>query len=142
MTIQTTTFFFLLVLSCSAAAQSSGKTFSKSFNMDGKTQVALDLPGEVDLKVWDNPALRIEISVTLPEGTNSAMLNELANVGRYNIVAKPEGDALVITAPNLQKQVKLKGQELKEALSFVVYVPRKIEVQMRNAALLAAAKNK
>ncbi len=142
MMTRTTTFLFLLVLSCSAAAQSSGKTFSKSFNTDGKMKVALDLPGEVDLKVWDNPSIRIEISVTLPDGTNSAMLNELANVGRYNLVAKSEEELLLITAPNLQRQVKVKGQDLKESLSFVVYVPKKMEVEMRNAALLAASKNK
>lgn len=142
MTTRTITFLFLLVLSCSAAAQSSGKTFSKSFNTDGKPKVALDLPGEVDLKVWDNPSIRIEISVSLPDGTNSAMLNELANVGRYNLVAQSQDELLLITAPNLQRQVKVKGQELKESLSFVVYVPKKMEVEMRNAALLAAAKNK
>lgn len=142
MMTRTTTFLFLLVLSCSAAAQSSGKTFSKSFNTDGRLKVALDLPGEVDLKVWDNPSIRIEISVTLPDGTNSAMLNELANVGRYNLVAKFEEELVLITAPNLQRQVKVKGQDLKESLSFVVYVPKKMEVEMRNAALLAASKNK
>ncbi|MCC7504757.1 MAG: hypothetical protein IT259_05635 [Saprospiraceae bacterium] len=142
MTHISSTFLFLLALSASVAAQNAGKTFSKSFNTDGKQILALDLPGEVDLKVWDNPSIRIEISVSLPDGTNPAMLNELANVGRYNLTAKPEGDALLIVAPNLSRPVKVKGQDLKEALVFVVYVPKKMEVELRNAALLAAAKSK
>lgn len=142
MTTRIPMFLFLLALSGSVAAQNSGKTFSKSFNTEGKQILALDLPGEVDLKVWDNPTVRIEISVSLPDGSNHAMLNELANVGRYNLVSKPEGDALLILAPNMNRPVKVKGQDLKETLSFVVYVPKKMEVEMRNAALLAAAKNK
>lgn len=142
MTIRTITLSFLLVLAFSATAQTTGKTFFKSFNTDGMGLVALDLPGTVDLKVWDNPSLRIEISVSLPDGANISMLNELANVGRYNLVAKTEGGALVITAPNLQKQVRVKGEELKEIFSFVVFVPKKMEVELRNAQTVADAKNK
>lgn len=136
MTTRTSTLLLLLALACSAAAQTTGKTFFKSFNTDGKDRIALDLPGSVDLKIWDNATLRIEISVSLPDGNNSAMLNELANVGRYNIVAKPEGEVLLITAPNLYRQVRVKGQELRENVSFVVFVPKNVEVEMRNPAAM------
>lgn len=137
MTTRTFALFFLLALAVSASAQTTGKTFFKSFNTDGKGRIALDLPGSIDLKIWDNSFLRIEISVSLPDGSNSAMLNELANVGRYNLVAKAEGETLVISAPNLQKQVKVKGQELKESLSFVVYLPKDLEVELRNQEAMA-----
>ena len=82
----------------------------------------LDLPGTIDLKIWDNPSIKFEIGVSLPSG-NSAMLNELANVGRYNLVAKSEEDVLVISAPNLQKQLKMK-----EVLTFVVFVPKNLKI--------------
>ncbi|MFN0035598.1 MAG: hypothetical protein ACKVUS_11060 [Saprospiraceae bacterium] len=124
----------LTSLAVSISAQTTaGKTFTKSFNTDGKGTLRLDLPGAVDLKVWDNPSIRFEISVSLPTG-NGPMLNELANIGRYNLASKADGDALVITAPNLQKQLKVKGTELKEALNFVVFVPKNLQIEMISTA--------
>jgi hypothetical protein len=123
----------LILLSCFTVAVSAqnmaGKTFTKAFNSDGKSKLRLELPGSVDLKVWDNPSIRFEISVNLP-ANNGSMLNELANIGRYNLMAKEEGDILVITAPNLQKQLKVKGEVLKENLTFVVFVPKDMQVEM------------
>lgn len=128
-------------LAVSISAQTTaGKTFTKAFNTDGKSTLRLELPGTIDLKVWDNPSIKFEISVSLPTG-NGPMLNELANIGRYNLAAKADGDALVITAPNLQKQLKVKGQEFKESLSFVVFVPKNLEIQMMPGGVaLAEAK--
>lgn len=133
--------FIVASLAVSLSAQTTaGKTFTKAFNTDGKGTLRLELPGSIDLKVWDNPSIRFEISVSLPTG-NGPMLNELANIGRYNLASKADGDALVITAPNLQKQLKVKGQEFKEALVFVVYVPKDMQVQMMpSVPLLADAK--
>ena len=117
-------------LAVSISAQTTaGKTFTKAFNIDGKGILRLELPGAIDLKVWDSPSVRFTISVSLPTG-NGPMLNELANIGRYNLSSKVDGDALVITAPNLQKQLKVKGQEFKETLTFVVYVPKDIQIEM------------
>jgi hypothetical protein len=135
----TTIFAFLSNILLAQNATTAGKTFSKSFNTEGKGRLDLDLPGTVDLKVWDNPNIRIEISVALPNGS-SAMLNELATVGRYNLTAVPENDILLIQSPNLQKQVKVKGEVLKENLTYVVFVPKTMLVQMRNAAELAQKK--
>lgn len=138
-------FLFALILLTSLAVSVSaqttaGKTFTKSFNTDGKSNLRLELPGVIDLKVWDNPSVRFEISVSLPSG-NGSMLNELANIGRYNLASKANDNVLVITAPNLQKQLKVKGETLKEALSFVVFVPKDLQVEiMPNAAILAEAK--
>lgn len=131
----------LLTLTCTAAAQTAGKTFTKSFNTDDKGVIRLDLANTIDLKVWDNPTIRIEISVSLPSG-NSSVLNELGNVGRYNLVAKSidSEDALVITAPNLQKQIRIKGEELKENVSYIVFVPKNLKIEMPNAVMLAEVK--
>ncbi len=122
-------------LAVSISAQTTAeKTFTKAFNTDGKGTLRLELPGTVDLKVWDNPSIRFEISVSLPTG-NGPMLNELANIGRYNLASKAEGDVLVITAPNMQKQLKVKGQEFKEALNFVVYIPKDLEIVIMPSAV-------
>lgn len=140
MTTRIISLALLMALALSAAAQSTAaKTFNKSFNTESKSTIRLDLPGEVDLKIWNNPNIRIEISISLPSG-NPAMLNELANVGRYNLVSKPVEDVLVIQAPNMQKQIRVKGEELRETLSFVVYVPKDLKVQVTNAEQLAGVK--
>lgn len=141
----TKSFPFAIILFASLAVSISaqttaGKTFTKAFNTDGKSTLRLELPGTIDLKVWDSPSIRFEISVSLPSG-NGPMLNELANIGRYNLASKADGDALVITAPNLQKQLKVKGQEFKETLNFVVFVPKDLQIEMiPSAATLAVAK--
>lgn len=130
---------FLLLLPFAVAAQSADQTFSKSFNTAGKTQVTIDLPGTIDLRVWNNPTIRVEISVSLASG-NSAMLNELATVGRYNLVTKPTPAGLLMQAPNLQKQVRVKGVEIKENVSFVVFVPKDFSVELPNAPTVAIDK--
>jgi hypothetical protein len=125
-------------LSLSVSAQTTAeKKFNKSFNTDSKGTVRLELPGTIDLKVWDNPSIRFEISVSLPTG-NGPMLNELANIGRYNLASKVDGDVLVINAPNLQKQLKVKGQELKESLNYVVFVPKNLQVEMMPSVIALA----
>jgi hypothetical protein len=124
----------LLTISVSLAAQSSAKTFTKSFNLDGAAAVRLDLPGNIEIKEWDGAVLRFEISVSLP-ANQEAMLNELANVGRYNLSTQKIGTTLVVSALNLLKKVKVKGQELKEVVSFVVFVPRGTAVESSSAAV-------
>lgn len=140
MTTRIATLVILLALSLTAAAQSAEKTFSKSFNTDGKGTISLDLPGAIDLKIWDNPTIRIGITVSIPTGS-AAMLGELANAGRYNLVAKSKDDVLSIQAPNMLKQIRIKGEELRETLSFVVFVPKDLKIEMPNA-LTAAANRK
>jgi hypothetical protein len=126
----------LLTLPFSALTQSAEKTYSKSFNTDGKGTITLDLPGAIDLKIWDTPTIRISFTVSMPSGSG-AMLGELANVGRYNLVSKADGDVLTITAPNMQKQIRVKGEELRETITYVVFVPRDLKIEMPNAGAFA-----
>lgn len=137
MTARFNSFLILLTLTLPLAAQSVEKTFSKSFNTESKGTITLDLPGAIDLKIWDNPSIRIGITVSIPSG-NTAMLGELANVGRYNLVSKTEGDVLTIMAPNMQKQIRIKGEELRETLTFVIFVPKDLKIVMPNAENYAA----
>jgi hypothetical protein len=121
----------ILALAMNSSAvwsQSATRTFVKSFNLDGATEVRLDLPQTVDIRPWDGNTLRFEISVTLPPQCNAAMLNELANVGRYNMNSKTEGSILVIDAPNLARQIKVKGQEMKETIAFTLHVPKQVSI--------------
>lgn len=141
----TTRISFVLILSVALftsltnAQTTAGKTFSKTFNTEGRGTIVLDLHGSIDLRTWDNPTIRIEESVSLASG-NAGMLAELVNVGRYDLSAKPEGDALTITTPNTQKQIRVKGEILKENMTFVVFVPKDLKIEMPNTAVLADAK--
>ena len=141
MTTKMNTIVVLLALPMLACAQSApvGKTFSKTFNTEDKGTIKLDLPGTIDLKIWNNPTIRIEISVSLANG-NSSMVNELATVGRYNITSKTEDDVLQILMPNIQKQIRVKGEILRETLTYVVYVPKDLKIVIPNVATLAEVK--
>lgn len=130
---------FLLTFAFSAFAQTTEKTFTKAFNTEGKTRIKLDLPGTIDLKVWNNPTIRMEIIVSLPSG-NVSMLDQLANVGRYNLTAQTTDEALVITAPNLAKVVRIKGEELKENVSYIIFVPKDLQVEMHGPTAMAEMK--
>lgn len=130
----------LLAIPMLSSAQSSvGKTFSKTFNTEDKGTIKLDLPGNVDLKIWNNPTIRIEIGISLANGNNS-MVNELANVGRYNISSLAEGDVLHILMPNIQKQIKVKGEVLRENLTYTVFAPKNLKIIVPNVATLADVK--
>lgn len=130
----------LLAIPMLSLAQSSvGKTFSKTFNTEDKGTIKLDLPGNVDLKIWNNPTIRVEIGISLANGNNS-MVNELANVGRYNISSLAEGDVLHILMPNIQKQIKVKGEVLRENLTYTVFAPKDLKIVVPNVATLADVK--
>ena len=143
MTYRIAFFIFLVSLNCvgtfAQTALTANKTFSKSLNTDGKGTILLDLPGTVDLKVWENPTIKVEISISLPNGS-SAMLNELATIGRYNLSTKSSGDVLTVHSPNLQKQVKVKGEVLKENLTYIVFVPKNLKVTIKAPEVLAVGK--
>ncbi|MCB0524623.1 MAG: hypothetical protein R3A50_09345 [Saprospiraceae bacterium] len=120
---------FLLSLFSASSAQTASRTFAKSFNTENLGNIAVDLPGDIEFKAWENSYIKIEIGITIASN-NGAILNELANVGRYNLVAKSEGDKLVITAPNLQKQIRIKGEELHEEFTYTVFVPKDLNIEL------------
>ena len=134
------TLFFLLTLALSLFAQTAQKTFSKSFNADEAGLIRLQVPGAIDLKVWNQPFVRVEVSVSLPSG-NLSLLNELAGVGRYNLTAQTKGGVLSIDAPNLQKVIRMKGEELREEVRFTVFVPKDMKIEMPNPDIVAGEGN-
>ncbi len=139
MTKQFASLVFLLTFAFSAFAQTTEKTFTKSFNTEGKSRIKFDLPGTIDLKIWNSPSVRLEIIVNLPSG-NASMLDQLGNVGRYNLVALAGDDLLTITAPNLHKVVRVKGEVLKETVNYVIFVPKDLHVELHNPTAMAELK--
>lgn len=135
--ICTTTLLVLCVFSTSA--QTVSKTFTKAFNVSGVNQIQLDIPGTIDLKTWDNPTIRFEITVNMPTGTSPSMLDELARVGRYNLTLTTQSDQTLIEAPNLKRTIKAKGQEIKENITFTIHAPKNALIVLPVGNILAEA---
>ena len=135
-------FGLITLLTCcvvSGSAQVVSRTFTKAFNISGINHVTLDLPGAIELKTWDNETIRFEITVQLPSG-NVSTVNELANVGRYNLALNTTGASTSIEAPNLKRQIKIQGQEIKENITFLVHVPKNVQIDLPGTNIVADAK--
>lgn len=129
----------LLALVVQAGAQQVEKNFAKSFNVEGKSSVILDLPGEVDLRFWDSNILRVEMNISIP-GNNANLINQLADAGRYDAKSTSTPDEMTIHLPNMNRQVRIKGEELKETLAFTVYAPRSVKITGASPTLAEAKK--
>ena len=134
---------FTLLTLCvlNANAQATSKTFSKAFNLDGSTNVQVDVPGTVEVKTWDSPHLRFVITVSLPLGNNNlSVIDQLSTVGRYDLTLSNTDGNTMIEAKNLKRQIKVKGQEFKENVHFVILVPKDVNVQVGTPVAVAEVK--
>lgn len=112
--------------------QQAEKTLVKAFNVQNYQIIHLDVEGVVELKTWNEQQMRILMTITLQDGTET-MLKSLVKTGRYNLESKETDNKLQIVAPGLDKQIKLRnGQDLGEQVSFVVYAPKNVSVITRS----------
>ena len=123
----------LMLVSVLANAQNVEKTLVKSFNLQGKQTVEIDLKGKVQVEKWNNSIMRIQFSVALENGTSS-MLKSLVEVGRYNLKSSIEGDVMKIYAPGIEREVRIKGKQLLENSTYTVYVPEDVNVDITDTA--------
>lgn len=138
MTARTSILLILLSMPALVFNQTAERTMLKSFNLHGKSSITVDLPGQVEVKTWDNPHLKIQISVALPNATTS-ILDELATVGRYDLQEKTTGTEMTVTSEKLTKVIKIRGQELKEQVSYLVFAPKELPVTVVQQTLAANA---
>ncbi len=124
----------LLGITTSALAQGTEKTLVKSFRLDDISQVSFGVNANVEVKHWNEPHLRILITIKLENG-NEYLLKSLVANGRYNLKGTVENGIFSIFAPALTKEIKFKdGQKLHEVISFEVYIPESVEVQIEELA--------
>ena len=130
MTIRFTRFSLLLILPLlllhSIATGQSEKTFIKTFPLLGRQTVILNLGENIQVTSWDNDVVRVQMTVSVQ--TNEATLKALAETARYMLKSELSVQDLTIAAPNLSNPVKLNGVELKENITFMVLVPKNINV--------------
>jgi hypothetical protein len=122
----------ILLTVTSIQAQHAEKTLVKSFNLNGQTAVFLDLDGSVNVVNWTEPQMRIQMNITLQNGSET-MLKSLVTAGRYNLNTKTEDGKLSIVAPGLDRQMKLgNGQVLGEEITYQVFAPKDVAITTRN----------
>lgn len=116
-----------LLLLASIATGQAERTFVKSFNLQSKQTVMLNLGENMQIVPWDSEILRIQMTVTLAT-TNDATLKAFAETGRYTLKSEIKDESFVIFAPLLQNLIKINGSVLKEQINYVIYVPKGVTV--------------
>lgn len=120
------------ILVCNfALAQNAEKVLVKSFNLKGKDVVVMEVDGNVEVKEWSNDIMRVQMSIELTNGSNS-MLKSLVQARRYNLIANVDGEELKVNMPSMDKQVKVRGIELREKISYTVFAPAHVQVKLAN----------
>lgn len=129
----------MLLLGCTAGlfAQVVEKTLVRSFNLQGADQVTLQLDGPVEVQTWSQSILRIQMQVTLDRGSE-AMIRSLVQAGRYNLQSLLQEGAFQIVAPGLEREVLINGTPLGEHISFIVYAPEKVQVEIDDSTSASA----
>ncbi len=126
--------FFVLLALLSITQFSFGqteKTFIKSFNLQGSSFVVLKLDGEVEVKEWNDTFLRVHTNVGLENGSSS-VLKQFLTLGRYNLKNKTADGNFIIESAARVPNVKYKGQVLIEKVTYTVFVPTNVEVEVIN----------
>ncbi len=122
-----------LLVSTSAIAQQAEKSLVKSFNLLGNQTLVIDLEGPVEVKTWTNNSVRVQMDIEL-YNRPVIFLKGMIMAGRYNLQSSQIEEGLLIKAPGMEREVKLKGEELQEKLAYVIYAPEDVHVIMANEA--------
>ena len=123
----------LFLLSTLAFSQAAEKTLVKAFNLQGNQTVVLDLPGNVEVQEWNNTIMRIQMTISIENGSNS-MLKSLITAGRFNLKSEVKDQEYFVYSPGMHKKVTVSGQELKEKILYTVFVPQHVTVKLNDTA--------
>jgi hypothetical protein len=107
------------------------KIFVKTFNLEGKTTVTLNVTGSVEVVHNNNgnDIARIQLTVNLPHN-NENVLKVCAETGRYLLRLEKDVKEIIVTAPALKFGVKTGNNFIEENVSYFVNVPKGIEVNV------------
>lgn len=124
---------FILLATSGLFAQSVEKTLVRSFNIQEAQVVALQVDHPVEVKTWSQKIMRVQINVGLDRGSES-MLRSLVQAGRYNLKGGMKNDYYVVTIPGLSREVRVNGAILAENLSYVIFVPENVHVDVLSSS--------
>ncbi len=116
----------LLLLSGIATGQAE-RTFVKSFNLQGKQTIVLDIGENVQVTTWDSEIMRVQMTVSLPNSSD-ATLKALAEIGRYGLTNNASTETLNFSTSTLRNPLKINGNSVRETIAFTIFVPKNITV--------------
>ncbi len=120
----------LLLLSNSMLIAQTQKTYIKSFPASSPL-IQLDLGGSVEVETWEESFIRVQAIVSLENGS-SEVLTSLTFAGRYQVKTTSDGPKQFLTSNNRKKKITIGGRQLKETVSYKVFVPKYSEVKIGN----------
>ncbi len=123
------------------AQKSLQKVLTTTVQPGESNLVFFDLPGEVEVKVWERNYIKVEITVET-NLCNEEVFQYLKESGRYNI--KKEYNKyyfLVLNLPNISEEVLVNGTEIEELFKFKVTVPWDIDIDPENKSDLTIENN-
>lgn len=110
------------------AAQSQ-KTLVKSIAVENASNVVLALNGTVETSEWDEAYIRIVTNINV-KNFDENILKRLVLVGRYNIESTNADGKVLVEMPKVAHFVTVKGVDLEEHITFEVFVPKGINVEL------------
>ena len=136
--IQLTLICFFLSTVLVIAQTNAEKTLVKSFNLKGNTQITLNLEGDIQVKERAGEIMRVQMLIGV--AGSEAMLKSLITAGRYNLVLEESENGLSLSSPGLDRKITVRGESLKENVSYVVFVPEDVTVSHGGEAASDLAK--
>ena len=87
------------------------------------------MEGDVEVKEWSDSFVRVHTNVTL-ENASAEALKFFLMQGRYNLKPGLDDGSLVITSMPRAANVKYRGQDLGEKVSYTVFIPENAEAEI------------
>lgn len=115
---------FILISLFSFGQDQETITFVSSKSMEGASNVILDLQGNVQTELWNEDYVRIVLEVKTT-GLTKEVVRHLASKKRFQIeVNKANSNTLILLNSNMNMPVYINGRELKEDISYKIYIPQ------------------
>ena len=127
-----TNIFFMLtifLLSFSNSYAQANLKFNQTFSSMNAVNVDLDVKSkEVVIKTIKGSRIVIEMLINI-SSPNTNLLEFMAKSGRYDLEKSfnSETQTLVLTATNHKNIISIKGKEISEQVSYVIYLPETMQ---------------
>ena len=97
----------------------------KSINTGSTTSAYAMLPGEVEIKEWDENFIRVTTSITI-HNIKESTSKYLVKAGRYSLAVTTDKfeQHFAFSLPNLKHQIVISGTPIEETYLFEICVPR------------------
>ncbi len=111
-------------------------TLVSSKNLNGATELVVDLDGEFTTDTWTKDYVRIEIEIKAND-VSREVIKHLIRKARFCIKTQNiDSESMRLYMPNLQLPVYINGKKLSEDISYKISVPKGIYITDKSQAEL------